>query len=330
MRGTIVLVATLACACGSKKKDQATAKALDAGAAVAELPKYGVITDGKASPLVAGKAPIIESLLEVLATRQAALAPAPAAISAPKRGFVAPPPIEDLGDFKVVNESAATGDFEVALAEYLGGFATALNDAFKLPRDIPIHLRGCGEPNMFYDAEAQAILVCDEVLPFMISVFERYRDTEHAQVAGLVAVIGGFFHELGHCLIHQYELPAIGREEDAADEFATLFLVGGPDLPAEQRDVQYALTAAEFWMALGLVRNEDSRAKFWDEHSLDEVRYYSILCLTYGVAPDVAKFLVDDGDLPAERGQKCPAEYKQKHRSWKALLGPYLKDGVNF
>lgn len=333
MRRALILAA-LAAACGGKKQDAPAAadKAIDAGAAAVETPaaKYGVFRGGTPAPLIQGHAPTVAAMLDVLATRQAALAPARAAISMPRRGFVAPPPIEDQGDFRVVNESTQTGEMHLSLVEYMSGFAQALNTAFKLPRDIPIRMRPCGQPNLFYDLEAQEIHVCDEAMPFMISVFARYRDEQHATVAGLVAVIGGFFHELGHCLIHQFELPAIGREEDAADEFATLFLLGGPDLPDEQRNIEFALTAAEFWMALGLVRNQDSRARLWDEHSLDEVRYYGILCLTYGVAPNVAGFLVDDGDLPAERAQKCPVEYKQKHRSWKMLLTPYMHEGVPF
>jgi hypothetical protein len=329
VRRLAIVLVVAALGCSGKKKEAVSEAKLDAAPAAA-LPKYGVIANGAVAPAVQGQAPVIESLLEVLATRQAAMTATPVAVTVPKRGFVAAQPIEDHGDFKVVSESSDTSELHASLQEYITGFAGALNEAFKLPRDIPILMRGCGEPNMFYDPDAQQILVCDEILPFMIGVFQRYRDDDSATLAGLVAVIGGFFHELGHCMIHQYELPSTGREEDAADQFATLFLLGGPDLPDDQRNVEFALTSAEFWMALGLVRNEDSRARYWDEHSLDEVRYYEILCLAYGVAPNVAGFLVDDGDLPVERGQRCPSEYKSKHKTWKMLLTPYLKEGIDF
>lgn len=330
MRRVAVLALLVACA-SSKKQEEPAAEAVVIDAApAAPQPRYGVFTGGVAAPTLKGYAPVIEALLDVLATRQAAMTTSPVAVAAPRRGFVAAAPIEDRGDFVVVDESTDTSADHASMAEYLTGFAAAINAAFKLPRDIPIRMRGCGEPNMFYDPDQQQILVCDEILPFMVGVFQRYRDDDAALLAGLVAVIGGFFHELGHCLIHQYELPSTGREEDAADQFATLFLLGGPDVPDDQRNVDFALTAAEFWMALGLVRDEDHRARFWDEHSPDEVRYYEILCLAYGVAPDVARFLVDDGDLPVERGQRCPAEYKSKHRTWRQLLTPYLQDGVKF
>jgi len=33
------------------------------------------------------------------------------------------------------------------------------------------------------------------------------------------------FHELGHGLIHEFDLPVLGEEEDAADTIASIFLL---------------------------------------------------------------------------------------------------------
>jgi hypothetical protein len=40
---------------------------------------------------------------------------------------------------------------------------------FKLPRDIPIVVGHCGAMNAFYDPERVRIVVCDEMIEFMIT-----------------------------------------------------------------------------------------------------------------------------------------------------------------
>ena len=69
-------------------------------------------------------------------------------------------------------------------------------------------------------------------------------------------------------------------------------------------------------------RSED--LAFWDEHSLNGQRVYSITCLIYGSDPDSFAELVGEDGLPAERAARCPGEYKQKSRAWDRLLAPHL------
>ena len=37
------------------------------------------------------------------------------------------------------------------------------------------------------------------------------------------------FHEAGHALIGEFDLPAVGREEDVADQFAAIVIVAHPN-----------------------------------------------------------------------------------------------------
>lgn len=82
----------------------------------------------------------------------------------------------------------------------------------------------------------------------------------------LVAI---FYHELGHALIHQLDLPVLGREEDAADILSLLLIddVWEPEV-AEQivanTAYAYALSAAE---------REGDDPGFWDVHGHDMQRY---------------------------------------------------------
>ncbi len=64
---------------------------------------------------------------------------------------------------------------------------------------------------------------------------------------------------------------------------------------------------------------------FRDEHSLDQQRFYDMLCLTYGSNPSKNKNLLGKNGLPPNRAQRCPAEFKRVDHSWQKLLAPYLK-----
>ena len=131
-------------------------------------------------------------------------------------------------------------------------------------------------------------------------------------------IVQTLFHELGHCLIDVWDLPATGREEDAVDQLATILLLdGSPD------GVKSAINAAiEFDIAS---RDEDkSDMVFWDEHSFSKTRFYDMLCLAYGSDPGKMGFLVGDDKLPAKRAARCPTEFKRAEHAWLKLLEPYI------
>jgi putative metallopeptidase DUF4344 len=132
------------------------------------------------------------------------------------------------------------------------------------------------------------------------------------------------FHEIGHALIEQFEIPVVGKEEDAVDGLATLLAVGVLKSP------EIALCAA---VALDASENpeDDYRQKdFWDEHSLTTQRYYSILCWVKGGAPEwaakVARLAPEE--WLESKGENCGHEYEKLARNWTKLLKPHLKPGV--
>jgi hypothetical protein len=132
------------------------------------------------------------------------------------------------------------------------------------------------------------------------------------------------FHEIGHALIEQFEIPVVGKEEDAVDGLATLLAVGVLKSP------EIALCAA---VALDASEDPESdylQKDFWDEHSLTTQRYYSILCWVKGGAPEwttEVERLAPEEWLQA-KGDDCPEEYEKLARNWGKLLKPHLKPGV--
>ncbi|MDB4973581.1 MAG: hypothetical protein JWN48_1922 [Myxococcaceae bacterium] len=195
--------------------------------------------------------------------------------------------------------------------------ASTLNATLKLERDLPVRHLACGEENAFYDPNTGSLSMCYELLEKITKV--AYDPDASEQVVG-DRVVGTwlfvFFHELGHGLVDQYELPITGREEDSVDDFSTVLMV-------EAGLSDYALHAAEYWAATdsGMFGQLD----FADEHSLNPQRFYEIVCLVYGSDPRSYAHLVDNGFLPESRAQSCPVEYQKKRDAWQTLLQPWLK-----
>jgi hypothetical protein len=66
-----------------------------------------------------------------------------------------------------------------------------------------------------------------------------------------------------------------------------------------------------------------------DEPSLDQQRFYSIVCLLYGDEPQRFPDLAKKIGLDSARLKRCRGEYAQLVRSWNKLLRPYLKKEVS-
>lgn len=192
-----------------------------------------------------------------------------------------------------------------------------LDKALNLPHDLPITFAKCEEENAFYDPEKITITMCDELVDYYADLFADYKDDERKEaiVGSLVSV---FLHELGHGLIDQLALPAVGKQEDAADQLATVVLVASGD-----EGNKMALDGAYSWVAEGDAQGQDT-TPFWDEHSLNEQRFYNIMCLIYGSNPDGYADVITEQELPAERAEQCADEYALISGSWNKLLEPYL------
>ncbi|MET1076458.1 MAG: DUF4344 domain-containing metallopeptidase [Pseudomonas sp.] len=133
------------------------------------------------------------------------------------------------------------------------------------------------------------------------------------------------YHEIGHLFVGEFELPVLGKEEDAADNVATLMLL------AEDTDASAAALndAANGWY-LSEYSDEATHyenADFYDNHSLDIQRSYAIVCLMVG--SDAEKFgeIADEFDLDKDRQEGCASDFAQAVTSWDSLLASSVRDG---
>jgi hypothetical protein len=242
-----------------------------------------------------------------------------AGIAAPIKGFAG---IQESG-FRVAYAPSSNPDHEqirshFAQQKIFDNVADALNAELKMPRTIDIQMADCGAVNAFYDPNNNRIIVCYELITYFAGMFKPVaQGDEDLAVAVVGATFFAFFHELGHAVIHQLELPAVGREEDAADQMATLILTSAGD-----DGVAMALHGAK-WFAMQ--SDSGHETPFWDEHAFDQQRFYNVLCLVYGSGPDRYGEIVTSGALPKERAERCPQEYKSINASWEKLLAPYTR-----
>lgn len=231
-----------------------------------------------------------------------------------------PAPSEGGGGFVVARtrvDERAYRDWIAFVREtgLLEGYAEVLNARISVPGEIALVFDGCGEANAFFDAETRTVVMCYELLEAFAGIFENLPEAEREQ-ALLGATDFIFYHEVGHALIDVLDLPALGREEDVADQLAVYILTDGTE-EGEQAAIDGAV-------ALYRITPHSDEIAFADEHSLGAQRFYNIACWVYGQNPEKYGGLVADGVLPEARAERCPDEYAQLERSWSRLLGPYL------
>ena len=225
------------------------------------------------------------------------------------------------------NPALRTAADAMCTGKLLAAFASLTNQAFRLPKPLAIVGIQCNQSNAFYDRDKTAVFICYELVD---DIFRRLKQETRIDGNAKSELAAGamfflFSHELGHALIHLYNLPVLGREEDAADQIATFLLI----VVAEHKPnvSQYWTVGAHWFFAKRTLFFKT--AHFADEHSLNPQRQFNIACWIYGSNPSKYLSLAQYAKLPNNRAQRCPDEYKQMLNAAKQMLGPYINDPRN-
>ncbi|AQT83198.1 hypothetical protein B1R94_29035 [Mycolicibacterium litorale] len=235
------------------------------------------------------------------------------------------------GKMTVVYEDATTpeairGRKFMEETNLLPQLADDINDTLKLPYDIPVKGEQCGEANDFWTPADKAMTMCYEDVAGNLDIFQT-ADFKDPRLAAFHAAVAAFYHETGHMVIDIYDLPALGREEDVADQ-ASVYLLLRPedDGKIDQDSVDAVRDEAFTFAALSDMNNgEVSPDELADVHSPNRTRMVNMVCWAYGADPDPLEDLVANGILPEQRAAGCDDEYQQLEHAWNTLLGPYLK-----
>jgi hypothetical protein len=202
----------------------------------------------------------------------------------------------------------------------------ALLSFIRLPRVVTLKLAGCdGDDNAEYVPEDLTVTVCYEYLEAVRKIAPAATTpdgvTPDDAVRGPLFEV--FLHEVGHALFDQLHIPILGREEDAADQFAAFALVHLNKQTARDTVVgvgwMYAQESKEATL---------SRGALADVHGLAGQRFYNLLCIAYGAEPRLFADLVEKNYLPAERTEDCADEYGQVAYAIKKLMSPYVDEST--
>lgn len=159
-------------------------------------------------------------------------------------------------------------------------------------------------------------------------VDDRFAKLSAQDMARLTSfVVGNLYfvvvHELGHAVISQLKLPVLGREEDAADSFATLSMLF---IGTELSHTVLREAARGLWLVAHRDKSTGQVPAAYDEHGLDMQRAYQIVCLMVGSDPKGFREVATIAKIPPERQETCVDDFAQAADSWESLLNERSSD----
>ncbi len=196
-----------------------------------------------------------------------------------------------------------------------------INERFRLDRSINLII-GHGE-FPFADFNHKEIFIPFSFADAVFGTFDESQQGTNNQRAAMNVLTHIILHEFGHMMVLMYDIPVLGREEDAVDAFATVSLIH-----FNEEGVDIVKHVAEYYA----LDKENIKAlrkwDFMDEHSLSIQRHYQISCHLYGSDPQKFKSLPRRIGFSKRRSELCIEEYRRVSASWLSLLKPYLHNSM--
>lgn len=198
----------------------------------------------------------------------------------------------------------------------LAGLVDQLDARLRLPRDIRIDVRA--DPDeAYYDPDARRIVLSPAFIADTLDTMrDTYESADDAEVAAASSIEFTVLHEFGHALVDVLDLPVTGLEETAVDEFAAVALID------EVEDPIAVLEASDWFDAIAATPED---ADLYDEHALDQQRFFHLRCIVYGTDPDEYADELEGLGVDDDRAAGCVEESEQVRASWHELLRPYLR-----
>jgi hypothetical protein len=129
-------------------------------------------------------------------------------------------------------------------------------------------------------------------------------------------------HELGHGVLAELELPNLGHDEDAADNFAILTALKIGTGFSERVLVE----ATKGWYLADLRdKATGEKPEYYGAHAMNLQRAYQIICMMVGAHPDKFKEMADITKMPEDRQKSCKTDFIFTAQSWETLLKPHLR-----
>jgi hypothetical protein len=202
---------------------------------------------------------------------------------------------------------------------------------FRLPVDLVIKTVGCdGVSNAWYQREGKqpTVSVCYEYLQEIWQTMPKAENATLPPGIDMADTVSGqlFFalaHELGHAMFDIFDVPVFGRQEDAADQFATFLMLQFSGERAYRLIVGAAYGYHEYIKDFkDKPRVTVPLAAFSSDHGTPEERFFNLLCMAYGSDPKVFAPVMDK--LPDSRAKKCKFEYQDITFAFRQVFSPHI------
>ncbi|MCZ4270952.1 DUF4344 domain-containing metallopeptidase [Maritalea porphyrae] len=174
---------------------------------------------------------------------------------------------------------------------------------------------------------AIATFICGAMLS-TVGQSQELTEQQYNQAATFAvnATAATLYHEVGHMLISQFQLPILGKEEDAADNIATVMLLAAED---DNKDAMLIDAANSFFYSNNEGPEEIEDAAMYDLHSLDLQRAFQVICLMVGSDAELFGDLADEVGIDPDRQESCAFDYEQIAGNWNRLNETFIAQGNN-
>ncbi len=218
----------------------------------------------------------------------------------------------DRGDVKKHRGAAAV----IKDAE-LSALVRDLDEAFLIPRNVTIHVTD--DPDeAYYDPESRRIVISPELISDMaIDMSKAYDSKKDGRAAAASNLTFFVLHEVGHALVDLLDLPITGMEENAVDQLAAVIMIDFYDDPIV---VLESSDLFDWWA------EDPEEEDFYDEHDLDQQRFFHLRCMVYGSDPKKFAEELKGLGVTTDRKDLCIDDSKRITDSWMQLLDPYFLD----
>jgi hypothetical protein len=190
--------------------------------------------------------------------------------------------------------------------DIIGYGITKVEEKYDIPDNIKIDVKQCSASIAGkYIPSSKSIIICQEFIRYIEQKYKALDLSDYSKSID-ATILFILYHETAHMFIDIRNLPVVGNEEIASDQFAALMLLED-DLLDEYLEAYKKLIDAV-----------DDDIPAWDEHPSYKQQYYNLACLLYGHNNDdaLAKELHN-------RADRCNYEYNNAKEGWFTLLNNY-------
>ena len=214
-----------------------------------------------------------------------------------------------VGEAYRASDGATPGGIAWLESFFEGALAPLREIEDLLPDPVAVVYDTCGTADAFHDPATATITLCHELALSARGLFDlsplRDASLTSPDVAAYWATAFVLYHEIGHALDHQRDLPIAGNVESAADAIATVIAV-------ETGKAHYAMAGAVLFLDTPLASGH---------HGGGIDRTGDIECWALGGDPSVRALLLaaGPGAVFGEAGRDCVAEFDEQRdtvRGW--------------